>query len=95
MLKCQSMRNWVRSMLSVNIILFLLYMELSCCLEIKIDRELRDISDLLDASNCESIKKSHIERGRCRCGATASIASINKGPISCINNNELEKSKYT
>ena len=94
MLKCQSMKNWVGSKPPVNVILFLLYMESYCCF--KIDRGLKDISDSLDVdNNCNSIERSFVQHGRCKCDSIASIASINTGPLKCIADKEIDESKYT
>ena len=77
----------------VNVILILLYVKSDFCA--KIDRELRDASDLLYKSNCESIKRAFIERGRCRCSIDFSIVSRNTGPIECIPSKIIAKSKHT
>ena len=77
----------------VNVILILLYVKSDFC--VKIDRELRDASDLLYKSNCESIKRVFIERGRCSCSIDSGIVSRNTGPIECIPSKIIAKSKHT
>ena len=83
----------MRSKSPVNIILFVLYVESCCCFTI--DRESRDVSDSLDKDNCDSINQSFSESGRCRCSTESSIVSKNTGPIACVLDNNIDKSKYT
>ena len=96
MLKCQNMKIEVRSKTLVNIILLLLYME-SCC-GFTIDREGRDISASFDQSNCNSIPRTFASQpGRCKCDRTpkSSIASTIAGTIACVENEDIDTSKYT
>ena len=90
------MKISVKSKSLVNIILFLLYME-SCYCVVRIDRDSPDISDLVDINNCNSIQKSNIEKGRCKCsiGVASSIVSTNTGQLSCVANGNIDSSKYT
>lgn len=95
MLKCLSMKNWVKSKPPINIVLFLLYLESCSCF--KIDRHLHDTSDLLNANNCDGIQGTHFEdrRKRCKCTGTGSIVSINTGRIQCLKKNAIDSGKYT
>ena len=89
------MKICVMSNSLVNVILVLLYIE--SCRSFTIDRELRDISDSLDANNCNSIVQSYVVGGRrCRCdGISSSIVSTDTGLIHCIKNKDIDISKYT
>lgn len=88
------MKCIVLSYLLLYVILLLLYMESCCC--IKIDRGPWDVSDSLDVNyNCNSISNAFSERGRCRCGRIySSIVSTSRGYIACINNKNIDSSKY-
>lgn len=79
----------------VNVILSLLYVESRSYF--KIDRYSRDVSDLLDANNCNSISQAFLENGRCRCSIppASTILSANTGKIACIANRNIDSSKYT
>ena len=77
----------------VNFILILLHMKQSSC--ITIDRESRDIIDSLAINNCDSIRKTFIQQGRCKCAEIASIASTDTAGIGCIRNKDIDRRKYT
>ena len=93
MLKLQSMRVNVGSKSLVNIILFLLYAESCCC--VTINRESRDVSDLLGIHNCNFITGSFLESGRCRCGGPPNIVTTKTGGIGCVADEDIEKGKGT
>ena len=73
--------------------LILLYVESYCC--VKIDRELRDIIDLLNPINCDGIRLAYLNGRRCKCFTFSSIVSTNMGQIACIKNKNIDTSKYT
>ena len=79
----------------VNVIILLLCIE-SCCF-FKIDRELRDTSDSWDINNCNSIRRTFLENGRCRCSFSqgSSILSTNTGQIGCTMNSHIDSGKNT
>ena len=73
--------------------LILLYVESYCC--VKIDRELRDIIDLLNPTNCNDISLAYMDGRRCKCSIFYSTVSTNMGQIACIQNKNIDASKYT
>ena len=73
--------------------LILLYVKSYCC--VKIDRELRDIIDLLNPINCDGIRLAYLDGGRCKCSTFYSIVSTNMGQIACFQNKNIDKSKHT
>ena len=87
------MKICVTSNSLVNVTLILLYVASYC--SVIIDRELRDVSDLLDPSSCDSISGAFFNRLRCKCSTISSIVSTNTGRIACIPNVNIDKSKYT
>lgn len=90
-----SMKISVISNSLVNVIILLLCIE-SCCF-FKIDRELRDTSDSWDINNCNSIRRTFLENGRCRCSFSqgSSILSTNTGQIGCTMNSHIDSGKNT
>lgn len=77
----------------VNVILMLFCME-SCC-SIRIDRQLKDVSDRLDLNNCNSIFGAILEGEKCRCSQVSSILSTSTDKIGCVANGNIDSSKYS
>ena len=91
------MKIGARSKSLGKIILFLLYMESFKTVAVKIYRELRDVTDLVSQNmQCDLIRRSFYQNGRCRCSSLSSIVSTDTGKLECIGDQFIgSRSKYT
>ena len=91
------MQSMKISLISTSLVtVFLLFLCMESCCSFTIDRDSRDTSDSLNMNNCNNIRQSFIDAGRCACDLSfSSVVSTVTGGLACVANRNIDTRKYT